>query len=107
MRAACEKLLALGAQAVLITRAGDPAFYLDHDGALEVVPPKFERGSREGCGDTMMGAIAAASAAGADRRRALALGAAAGAVNFLRHGLGTGSRAEVEELAERVAIRQL
>jgi hypothetical protein len=35
------------------------------------------------------------------------LGAAAGAVNFLRHGLGTGSRPTVEEIAERVELRPL
>ena len=43
---------------------------------------------------------------GAGRSRdALVLGAAAGAGNFLRHGLGTGRRATIEELAERVVIR--
>ena len=47
----------------------------------------------------MTGAIAAAWARGMDLRDALALGAAAGAGNFLRHGLGTGKRAAIEELA--------
>lgn len=32
------------------------------------------------------------------------LGAAAGAANFLRHGLGTGSRAVVEDLARQVRL---
>ena len=40
----------------------------------------------------MMGAIAAALARGLPLREALVLGAAAGAANFLRHGLGTGTR---------------
>ena len=35
------------------------------------------------------------------------LGAAAGAANFLRHGLGSGTREVVEELAERVELRAL
>ena len=36
---------------------------------------------------------------------ALVLGAAAGSANFLRHGLGTGRRATVEELRDRVTVR--
>jgi 1-phosphofructokinase len=74
------------------------------DDAWELVPPRFDRGSREGCGDTMMGAIAAGWARGLDWQEALVLGAAAGAVNFLRHGLGTGSRVLVEDMQERIAL---
>jgi hypothetical protein len=35
------------------------------------------------------------------------LGAAAGTVNFLRHGLGTGSRPTVEEIAAKVRLTPL
>jgi 1-phosphofructokinase len=107
MRAAAERLRAAGAKAVLVTRAGAPAFYLDDDGPLEVVPPRFERGSREGCGDSMMGGIAAAWAQGRGVRDAVVLGAAAGAANFLRHGLGSGSRQVVQELVPRVRVAAL
>lgn len=71
------------------------------------MPPQFSHGSREGCGDTMAGALAAGLARGLAFEQALILGAAAGAANFLRHGLGTGSRSVVEELAERVELRPL
>ena len=54
----------------------------------------------------MMGALAAALAAGRDWEDALRLGAAAGAANFLRHGLGTGSREVIEELAAQVQLRR-
>jgi hypothetical protein len=37
----------------------------------------------------------------------LKLSAAAGAANFLRHGLGTGARSVVEELAPQVQLREL
>ena len=107
MRKAADRLRALGAGAVLVTRAGDPALMINDEGAWELVPPKLEAGSREGCGDTMMGAIAATLAAGEELPRALVLGAAAGAVNFMRHGLGTGSRREVEELSAQVELRPL
>jgi 1-phosphofructokinase len=52
----------------------------------------------------MMGGIAARLAAGADWRQSLVIGAAAGAANFLRHGLGSGSAEVVEELAARVRL---
>ncbi|HEX6460680.1 MAG TPA: PfkB family carbohydrate kinase [Thermoleophilaceae bacterium] len=104
MRAAAERLRDAGAGLVVVTRAGDPAFVLDGDQAWELVPPRFERGSREGCGDSMMGGLAAAWAQGLDWKEALRRGAAAGAANFLRHGLGTGSREVIEELLPRVQL---
>jgi 1-phosphofructokinase len=107
LRNAAERLRALGARNVLVTRAGDPALALLGDEAWELVPPKLEVGSREGCGDTMMGAIAASLSRGHDMREAIVLGAGAGAVNFLRHGLGTGSRREVEELARETELRRV
>jgi 1-phosphofructokinase len=106
-RAAVDRLRDAGAASVLVTRGGEPAFLLSEEGAFELVPPRFERGSREGCGDSMMGGIAAARALGMDWRRAVSLGAAAGAANFLRHGLGTGSRQVVEELLPQVELREL
>ena len=53
------------------------------DEAWELVPPRFERGSREGCGDSMMGGLAACMAAGLDWEETLRVSAAAGAANFL------------------------
>jgi 1-phosphofructokinase len=105
--AAARELRERGAGAVLVTRAGEPALFLDSDEPLELVPPRFERGAREGCGDSMAGGIAAGLAAGLAMRDAVVLGAAAGAANFQRHGLGTGSAAVVESLRERVALRPL
>lgn len=105
---AIEQLLAEGAQAVAVTRAAASILVKDRDGEpFEVVPPMFSRGHREGCGDTMTGAVAAAFARGLPLRDALVLGAAAGAGNFLRHGLGTGQRTVVEELARQVRVRPL
>lgn len=107
MRAAAQRLLDAGAGAAIITRAEAPALVLRGDEAWEIVPPSFERGSREGCGDSMMGALAASLAAGLDWEDTLRLGAAAGAANFLRHGLGSSSRAVVEDLASQVDLRPL
>ncbi|HSO97917.1 MAG TPA: PfkB family carbohydrate kinase [Solirubrobacteraceae bacterium] len=105
---AAQKLQHAGATSVVVTRAAGPILVLPAgDEPYEIVPPPFPRGFREGCGDTMMGAIAAAWARGLSLRESLVLGAAAGSANFLRHGLGTGSRAVVEELAAQIAVRPL
>jgi len=103
--AAARRLRDAGARSVLVTRGGDPALWLDGDAPPRlVVPPRLERGMREGCGDTMMGAIAAQLAAGRSLEQAIVMGAGAGAANFLHTGLGTGERSTVEELAGQVRI---
>jgi 1-phosphofructokinase len=107
MRAATERLLERGATGAIVTRAEQPALVLRGDEAWELIPPRFERGAREGCGDSMMGALAASMAAGRDWEETLRIGAAAGAANFLRHGLGSASRTVVEDLAPRVELRRL
>jgi 1-phosphofructokinase len=107
MRAAVAQLREAGADNVVITRAGEPAFVMCHGTPMELVPPHFERGAREGCGDSMMGGIAAGVATGLPLEQALVVGAAAGAANFLRHGLGSGAREVVESLAQSVELRPL
>jgi 1-phosphofructokinase len=107
LRSAAERVRDLGAAIVVVTRGAEPAFVLKGEDAFELVPPHFERGSREGCGDSMMGALAAGWASGLDWQDALLVGAAAGAANFLRHGLGTGARDVVEDLRHHVSMRPL
>lgn len=105
---AAYRLREAGAGAVAVTRSENPILVVPDDGdPFEIVPPAFPAGHREGCGDAMMGAIAAAWARGLSLRDALVLGAAAGSVNFLRRGLGTGKRAAIEELATRIVVRPL
>ncbi len=105
LRAAAERLLEGGATAAIVTRAEQPALVLRGEDAWWLTPPRFERGAREGCGDSMMGGLAACVAAGRDWEETLRIGAGAGAANFLRHGLGSANRAVVEELARRVELR--
>jgi len=107
LQAATERLLERGAGAAIVTRAGEPAFVLRDGRAQMLVPPRFERGSREGCGDSMMGALAASLGGGLGWEEALRIGAAAGAANFLRHGLGTGARSVIEDLKRRVELVEL
>lgn len=107
LRAAAQRVLDLGAGMVLVTRGGDPSFVLTDEGPWELAGPRFEHGMREGCGDSMMGAIAAAWASGLGWQDALIDGAAAGAANYLRHGLGTGWLPIVASLRGRVTLRRL
>ena len=103
---AARRVCAAGARAVAVTRAQASTLVVPADEEpYEVVAPPLPRGFREGCGDTMMGAIAAGWSRGLPLQEALVLGAAAGSINFLRHGLGTGTRAAIEELAPRVTVR--
>jgi len=104
LRAAAERLRDAGARSVIVTRGEQPAFVLHEQRAWLVVPPRFERGYREGCGDAMMGALAAAWAQGAAFEDAVVTGAAAGAATFLRQGLGSAAREVVEELAGTVRV---
>lgn len=99
-----QRLIEAGAHSAIVTRGAEPALALRDGEARWLVPPRFERGSREGCGDSMMGALAASLAAGQGWERSLLLGTAAGAVNFLRHGLGTGSVKTIEEIAAEVGV---
>jgi 1-phosphofructokinase len=107
LRAAAERVLEAGAASVLVTRGGDPALVLRDGNAWELAPPRFEGGAPEGSGDSMVGALSAALARGIDWEDALRIGAAAGATNFLRHGLGSGSRDVVADLVDRVQLRPL
>ena len=102
--AAAQLLRERGARTVIVTRGEMSALVLAENGAWRLTPPCFERGFREGCGDAMLGALAAAMATGLDLVASLRLGAGAGAANFLRRGLGHASREVVGQLAAKVVI---
>ena len=107
LRAGGEKLIEAGARVAMVTRGGDPALIVTAERTWELTPPRFEEGAPEGSGDSMVGAMAAMLAQGEELEDSLRWGAAAGAANFLRHGLGTGSRKVVEDLLARVELREL
>jgi 1-phosphofructokinase len=107
MLAAARGLLEGGAGAAIVTRAEEPAVVVRDDDAWALIPPRFERGAREGCGDSMMGALAACMANDMEWEEMLRTSAAAGAANFLRSGLGSGSRSVVEDLAHKVELQAL
>lgn len=115
--AAMRTLREEGAGTVVVSRSGSaPALALlddrepDGDGTrggdiVEICMPTLEPADPAGAGDSMTAGIVAARAGGLSLRRALQIGAACGALNVVRHGLGTGGSRAVETLAERVELQ--
>ena len=104
LRAAAERLLELGAKAAIVTRGEQPALVVTAEQAWWLTPPLLTSGFREGCGDAMLGALAGSWAQGESFEQALRVGAAAGAANYLRHGLAGSSREVIEGLLEAVVL---
>ncbi|WP_434970150.1 PfkB family carbohydrate kinase [Microbacterium sp. bgisy207] len=102
-----HELRARGAQTVILTRASEPALLLDAEGLAEISVPRFEIADHRGAGDSLTAGVVAGIARGETIRDALTLGAAAGALNVTRHGLGTGHRDAIEGLREHVSVRAL
>jgi 1-phosphofructokinase len=100
-----EKLASEGVAIVIVSGATEPALVLAGGCFSEIHAPGFEGLDHHGAGDSMTGGLAAGLARGAGLEQALRLGAAAGALNATRHGLGTGDRDLIERLARRIEIR--
>jgi 1-phosphofructokinase len=94
-----------GADAVIITRSHEPSLVLTADAIWEVTIPTMAVADTTGAGDSLTAGIAAALAGGSDLRGAVTLGAAAGALNVTRHGLGTGDPVTIAKLRELVKVR--
>ena len=90
---AAERLLEAGAGAAIITRAEEPALVVRDGRRLGAGPAalraRLARGLRRLDDGRARGLHGGRAASG---RRRCGLGAAAGAANFLRHGLGSGRR---------------
>jgi 1-phosphofructokinase len=105
--AAGNDLLGDGAGAALISRAGDPALAFFDGTVQRVHVPPLQIKDHRGAGDSMSAGVAAVLARGGDLGEAIRTGAAAGALNVTRHGLGTGRADAVQELLARVRLEAL
>jgi 1-phosphofructokinase len=102
--AALHQLHRDGAEAVLVSRADKPALALLDDVLFEVHMPRLEPAETRGAGDSMTAGVAAVLASGGDIKTAVRTGAAAGALNVTRHGLGTARRDAIVGLVDRVRL---
>jgi 1-phosphofructokinase len=105
--AAAVALRDRGAANVIVSRSVEPAIALVDGRPVEVAGPQLTAADSHGTGDSMTAAVAVGMARGASLEDALRLAAAAGAVNATRHGLGTGTAAEIERLTTHVSVSPL
>lgn len=101
---AMHKLHSDGARSIVVSRAELPALALLDGQVVEVEMPELEPADSRGAGDSMTAGAAAVLARGGDLSMAVRTGAAAGALNVTRHGLGTGRADVIDGLVERVAL---
>lgn len=88
----------------MISRAADPAIAVVDGEVMQVVGPRITAADTHGTGDSMTAAAAVGLGRGLPLVDVLRLAGAAGAVNATRHGLGTGSASEIEQLEAHVRV---
>lgn len=102
-----RRLQGEGAQSVIVSRAGKETLVLEGDRVFAVRVPVMEEVDSRGAGDSFTAAFVSALLDGEAIPDAVALGAAAGALNVTRHGLGTGDPQAIRRLREQVEVRPL
>lgn len=93
-----------GAGTVVVSRAAQPTLALVDDDVVCVRVPPLQPADPKGAGDSMTAGMVATLARGGSAVDALRTGAACGALNVVRRGLGTGNADAVSALAARVDI---
>ncbi|GAA4599311.1 PfkB family carbohydrate kinase [Actinoplanes octamycinicus] len=104
LMSALVKINTDGAEAVLVSRADEGALALIDDEIYTVSLPRLTAAEHRGAGDSMTAGVAATLARGGSMTDAVRTGAAAGALNVTRHGLGTGHVDAVRVLTDRVRL---
>lgn len=104
LQAAGRRLVEQGVEAMLISRAGEPTLLVTAESTRLLVGPVVTPLDHRGAGDSMTAGVAVALGRGASVGEAARLGAAAGALNVTRRGLGTGRREQIERFADRIGI---
>jgi 1-phosphofructokinase len=102
--AGAQALRERGAGAVVVSRADEPTLVVTDAGTALVRTPPVTIVDHRGAGDSMTAGIAVAVGRGQDVVEAVRLGAAAGALNVTRHGLGSGRREQIERMVHEVAV---
>jgi 1-phosphofructokinase len=106
LRRAAEAWVGDGPRALVVSRAAEPTLVVSPDGCWTVTTPPVSTVDHRGAGDSMTAGIAVGLARGMSLPGSVRLGAAAGALNVARHGLGTGRRDEIEAFADQVTVEE-
>ncbi|GAA1635636.1 1-phosphofructokinase family hexose kinase [Georgenia ruanii] len=107
LRDAGRALVDGGLEAVVVSRAEDPTLVVTGEDACLVAAPPVTTTQHKGAGDSMTAGIAVGTGRGEPLVDAVRLGAAAGALNVTRRGLGTGRRDQIEAFAGHVEVTRL
>lgn len=102
---AIRRMRLAGAQAVVVSRAERSCVFGFDEQVLEVRAPSLEVVDGRGGGDSMTAALAVSVARGWPLDDAVRLACAAGLLNVSRHGLGSGRRESIEQIADTVELR--
>lgn len=104
---AVRELNERGARSVVVSRAGDPAIACVDGEVMRVTPPKLAVVDHHGAGDSMTAGLTVGHLLDLSPVESIRLGAAAGAGNVTRRGLGSGRAELIAELSEMVEITTL
>ncbi|TRW46533.1 1-phosphofructokinase family hexose kinase [Georgenia yuyongxinii] len=104
--AAARKLVERGVRAMVVSRAQESSLLVTAESVRLVEGPVMTPLDHRGAGDSMTAGLAVGLGRGLDIADAARLGAAAGALNVTRRGLGTGRRDQIERFARRITVRE-
>lgn len=104
---ALHRIVGAGAGSVVVTGAARGAVAVAGTELLSVQAPTLLPVDERGAGDSFTAGVAAGLARGGALPDALRLGAAAGALNVTRHGLGSGTRRDIERFTSEVSVRAM
>lgn len=105
--AAARQLRESGISLVAVTRADAGSIVVGDAGAWRVSAPQLEPVDTRGAGDSYGAGVAAVLANGGGHDEAIRMGAAAGAVNATRRGLGTGDAEAIRAIAAQVQLDEI
>jgi 1-phosphofructokinase len=105
--AAARELGERGAATVVVSRGAEPAIAWVGGRLIRVIAPDLAPVDHHGAGDSMTAGMTVGSRLGLSDLDVVRLGAAAGAANVTRRGLGSGRVELIAELTELVKVEEL
>jgi 1-phosphofructokinase len=105
--AGLRALEAKGLERIILHRAADPTIVLAEGRLLQVTVPQVRPLDHRGAGDTFLAALAVGLVQKKSLEETIRFAAAAGTLNVLRHGLGTGKLEDIAALSSHIQLQPL